>query len=142
MFGVWATRGIHDELIISGRWLTSCFCIQRHAGFMLHTFMTTQPFKLHFAVTEQYFLRPPGLLSVTFMIRHQFQIHCILSVVLIHLTMANLLLSIHRFSTNDCRGSGDVFVLVDSLAEAFVCIHLGTAFPSLLRHARGQYFDL
>ena len=33
---------------------------------MLHTFMTTQPFKLHFTDTEQYFLRPPGLLSVTF----------------------------------------------------------------------------
>ena len=32
---------------------------------MLHTFMTTRPFKLHFADTEQYFLRPPGLLSVT-----------------------------------------------------------------------------
>ena len=68
--------------------------------------MTTRPFKLHFAVTEQYFLRPPGLLSVTFMIRHQFQIHCSLSLVLIHLTIANLLLSIHGFSTNDCRGSG------------------------------------
>ena len=47
-----------------------------------------------------------GLLSVTFMIRHQFQIHCSLSLVLIHLTMSNLLLSIHGFSTNDCRGSG------------------------------------
>ena len=73
---------------------------------MLHTFTTTQPFKLHFTVTEQYFLRPPGLLSVTFMIRHQFQIHGRLSLVLIHLTMASLLLSIHRFTTNDCRGSG------------------------------------
>ena len=31
----------------------------------------------------------------------------------------------------------DVFVLVDTLAEAFVCIYLGTAFLSLLRHARG-----
>ena len=47
-----------------------------------------------------------GLLSVTFVIRHQFQVHCSLSLVLIHLTMANLLLSIHGFSTNDCRGSG------------------------------------
>ena len=68
--------------------------------------MTTRPFKLHFAVTEQYFLRPPGLLSVTFMIRHLFQTHCSLSLVLIHLTIANLLLSIHGFSANDCRGSG------------------------------------
>ena len=59
-------RYAHDDLIIAGRSLTSCFCIQRHAGFMLHTFITTRPFKLHFAVTEQYFLRPPGLLSVTF----------------------------------------------------------------------------
>ena len=36
----------------------------------------------------------------------QFQIHCSLSLVLIHLTIANLLLSIHGFSTTDCRGSG------------------------------------
>ena len=43
----------------------------------------------------------------------------------------------HRLSR--VRSATDVFVLVDSLAEAFVCIHLGTAFLSLLRHARGQY---
>ena len=67
---------------------------------MLHTFMTTQPFKLHFTDTEQYFLRPPVCC------RSRSQIHGSLSLVLIHLTMANLLLSIHRFTTNDCRGSG------------------------------------
>ena len=76
--------------MIAGTLLTSCFCIQRHAGFRLHTFMTTRPFKLHFAVTEQYFLRPPCL----------FRSH------LFHLTIANLLLSFHGFSTTDCRGSG------------------------------------
>ena len=64
---------------------------------------------------------------------------------LIHLTMAELRLSFpqildHRLSR--VRSAEDVFVLVDSLAEAFVCIYLGTAFLSLLRHARGQYFDL
>ena len=46
----------------------------------------------------------------------------------------------HRLSR--VRSATDAFVLVDSLAEAFVCIHLGTAFLSLLRHARGQSFNL
>ena len=36
----------------------------------------------------------------------QFQIHCSLSLVLIRLTIANLRLSIHVFSTTDCRESG------------------------------------
>ena len=40
------------------------------AGFMLLTFMITQPFQLHFADTEQYFLRHPGLVLLTFITTH------------------------------------------------------------------------
>ena len=106
---------------------------------MLHTFMTTRPFKLHFAVTEQYFLRPPGQLSVTFTDTRQ-------SISGVdpprHGKLAVIYLQIHDQRLSRVRSAADVFVLVGSLAEAFVCIHLGTAFLSLLRHARGQYFDL
>ena len=128
-------------MIIAGRWLTSCFCIQRHADFVFHPFMATQPFKLHFAVTEQYFLRPPGLLSVTYMIRQSISgvdppHHCELAVIYPQILD-------HRLSR--VRSAADVFVLVDSLAEAFVCILLGTGGTpevSILTFKRKPAFDV
>ena len=99
-------------------------------GFILHTFMTTHAFQLHFADTEQYFLRPPGLLSVTFMIRHHFQLHVSLPLVLFHLTMAKLYPQTLNQRLSRVRSAEDVFALVDRLSEAFNCIHLGTAFLS------------
>ena len=95
---------------------------------------TTQPFKLHFTDTEQYFFRPPGLLSVTFTDTGQ-------SISGVdpphHGKLAVIYPQIHDQRLSRVRSAVDVFVLVGSLAEAFVCIHLGTAFLSLLRHARG-----
>ena len=91
----------------------------------------THPFQLHFADTEQYFLRPPGLLSVAFITRHHFQLHGGLSLVLIHLTMAKLYPQILNQRLSRVRSAEDVLALVDSLSDAFNCIHLETAFLSL-----------
>ena len=57
-----------DQKLSSG--LMSCQLSSAVFWLMLLTFMTTHPFQLHFADIEQYFLRPPGLMSVTFMIIH------------------------------------------------------------------------
>ena len=56
-----------------------------------------------------------------------------------HCKLAVIYPRILDYRLSRVRSATDVFVLVDSLADAFVCIHLGTAFLSLLRHARGQY---
>ena len=87
---------------------------------MLHTFMTTQPFKLHFTDTEQYFLRPPGLLSGTFMVRHLFQIHTSPSQTCCYLSTDS------RPTTVAVRSAMDVFVLVDCHSEADVDIWTAT----------------
>ena len=101
--------------------------------------MTTQPFKLHFTDTEQYFFRPPGLLSVTFTDTRQ-------SISGVdpphHGKLAVIYPQIHDQRLSRVRSAADVFVLVGSLAEAFVCIHLGTAFLSLLFDVLSTSFQL
>ena len=113
--------------------------------------MTTQPFKLHFTDTEQYFFRPPGLVLLTFITTHLSQFRFTfrdtrqsISGVdpLHHGKLAVIYPQIHDQRLSRVRSAADVFVLVGSLAEAFVCIHLGTAFLSLLFDVLSTSFQL